>query len=751
MCFMGDPASCPSLDRLQELLAGAPEPVEQGGLIAHLDHCEACQQKLDVLAGANPDFLRAAAALRASTVVEPSSLQRVLAELERDGDLTLPDRLHEPLTWLRSLLRPLEAPGALGELDGYQVVGVLGQGGMGVVLKAFDPRLKRWVAIKVLAPDLARDSVARQRFAREAQAAAAVRHEHVITIHAVSEWAGLPYIVMEYLAGGSLQEHLDQHGPPHWRAAARLGAEIASGLAAAHTHRLIHRDIKPSNILLQPDGAPAEPGAAKISDFGLVWAADEVRLTRSGSVAGTPVYMAPEQAQCEAFDHRADLFSLGSVLYVLCTGQEPFSGGNPVAILRQVAEGTPRPIAELNPAVPAWLCALVERLQAKRPADRFASGSEVVELVQYNLAHPERPRVVPRPRPHRLIRQRTMRLVVAAIAAGLLLPAGLMLRESWHATPANGSVETSLAALPLRATLQGHEGPVWTVGFLPGGRSLVTGSDDTTIRLWESATGHEKAILHGHNGAILAVLVAHSGKFLVSGSGDGALHLWDLPGQSARTLKASAGGNVRRLALSLDDLILAVGSSTQGVDLWDLHEHRLRQTLPSNHHTIQSIAFAPDGKALATGDTSGSIRLWDPASGTETGVLPCDPLGVRALAFAPDSQTLAAAGAGDKDVKVWSLASRLTVKRLGGAENGVQNLAFSPDGRFLAAGSRDGTLKLWEISSASLLASFRAHQGSLWALAFSPDGRTLATVGEDRLGHLWDLGPPVDAPEDARP
>src|SRR5262249_53362869 len=155
-----------------------------------------------------------------------------------------------------------ESGEGLGRLDSYEVKEVLGQGSMGLVLRAFDPALKRWVAVKAMAPDLAGDRVARQRFAREAQAAAAVRHEHVVTIHAVSEANGLPFLVTEYIAGGSLQDYLDHGPPPDWRTAARLGAEIASGLAAAHAHGLVHRDIKPSNILLHTGGGAEPPGAA---------------------------------------------------------------------------------------------------------------------------------------------------------------------------------------------------------------------------------------------------------------------------------------------------------------------------------------------------------------------------------------------------------------------------------------------------------------------------------------------------------
>ena len=174
-------------------------------------------------------------------------------------------------------------------------------------------------------------------------------------------------MVMEYVNGGSLQDYLDRHGPPDWRTAARLAAEVASGLAAAHAQGLIHRDIKPSNILLQVEEESAEPGLAKLGDFGLARVADDSRLTQTGLVAGTPMYMAPEQARGEKLDHRADLFSLGSVLYTLCTGRDPFPGASAVVMLRHVCEMTPTPIRKLNPAVPPWLAAVVERLHAKHP------------------------------------------------------------------------------------------------------------------------------------------------------------------------------------------------------------------------------------------------------------------------------------------------------------------------------------------------------------------------------------------------
>jgi formylglycine-generating enzyme required for sulfatase activity/serine/threonine protein kinase len=266
-------------------------------------------------------------------------------------------------------------PGSLGRLGHYEVLEVLGKGGFGIVLKAFDELLHRVVAIKVMAPQLASTSSARKRFLREARAAAAIRHDNVVAIYAVEEQP-IPYLVMEYVAGETLQQKLDRVGPLEVPEVLRLGQQIAAGLAAAHALGLVHRDVKPSNILLE-NGIER----VKISDFGLARAADDASLTQTGFIAGTPLYMAPEQAQGEAMDQRADLFSLGSVLYMMCSGRPPFRASTALAVLKRVAEDTPRPIREIIPEVPEWLCALVARLHAKKPADRFASAKEVAGLL----------------------------------------------------------------------------------------------------------------------------------------------------------------------------------------------------------------------------------------------------------------------------------------------------------------------------------------------------------------------------------
>ena len=272
-------------------------------------------------------------------------------------------------------LAPATRPDSLGRIGHYEVLEVIGQGGFGIVFRAFDEVLHRVVAVKVLAPQLAATSPARKRFLREARSSAQVRHENVVQVYEVGEQP-LPHIAMEFIPGETLQDRLKRVGPVDAAEVVRVGRQVAEGLAAAHATDLIHRDIKPGNILLE-GGA----GRVKITDFGLARAADDASISQSGIIAGTPMYMAPEQALGAKLDQRADLFSLGSVVYQMACGRPPFRANSTVAVLKRVAEDTPRDIREIVPEVPQWLCDIITKLHAKNPDDRYQSAREVADVL----------------------------------------------------------------------------------------------------------------------------------------------------------------------------------------------------------------------------------------------------------------------------------------------------------------------------------------------------------------------------------
>ena len=255
---------------------------------------------------------------------------------------------------------------------------------MGIVFQAEDPKLKRLVALKAMRPGLALSPAAKQRFLREAQAAAAIEHDHIIGIYQVAEERGVPYLAMPFLKGESLDARLNRDGSVPVPDTLRVGREIAEGLDAAHQHGLIHRDIKPGNIWLEdrgraerrqpPDGSEAE-GRVKILDFGMVRTVESnTHLTKTGAIVGTPAYMAPEQARGLQVDARCDLFSLGCMLYRMTTGMLPFTGTDPLSVLMSVTTDEPEPPRKLNPAVPAALSDLIMQLLAKDPKDRPISA-----------------------------------------------------------------------------------------------------------------------------------------------------------------------------------------------------------------------------------------------------------------------------------------------------------------------------------------------------------------------------------------
>jgi serine/threonine protein kinase len=377
---------CPGPAVLKRLLDGSLPVPEQEMIEHHLNTCEACQGRLDALTD-NDDLPSQMANLRQASSPDSPHLKRVMEvlkdEIEPGSEVT--DSVVSAHSETLGFLDPPETPGEIGRIGPYRVQVVLGQGGMGIVLKAFDPILHRAVAIKILVPQLATSSAARQRFAREARAAAAIRNEHVVAIHSVDEWKGLPYLVMEFIPGSSLQARIDRSAPLDLNSILRIGMQAAKGLAAAHAQGLVHRDIKPSNILLENCVE-----RVKITDFGLARAVDDASLTQSGVVAGTPLFMAPEQARCETLDHRADLFSLGAVLYAMCTGRSPFRAPTTLGVLKRVCDDQHRPIREVNPDIPEWLSRIVDRLLAKDPKDRFQTARDVVNVLEKHLARRQR-------------------------------------------------------------------------------------------------------------------------------------------------------------------------------------------------------------------------------------------------------------------------------------------------------------------------------------------------------------------------
>jgi len=272
-------------------------------------------------------------------------------------------------------LKPPTEPGDLGVLSHYRVIDELGRGGMGFVFRAEDLKLKRPVALKVMNQRIAATPNSRRRFIHEARAMAAVHHDNVATIFEVGESNKTPFMAMEMLQGSTLEKFNKEEERLGFERIIDYARQISRGLAAAHERGIVHRDIKPANIWIE-EGKER----IKILDFGLALASTPVdHLAGRGAVIGTPGYLSPEQARSEPLDDRSDLYSLGVVLYELCTGQLPIQSKSVPGQLISILAHRPTPIQEINPDIPAPLCDLVHRLLRKEPRTRPSSAKTLLE------------------------------------------------------------------------------------------------------------------------------------------------------------------------------------------------------------------------------------------------------------------------------------------------------------------------------------------------------------------------------------
>jgi hypothetical protein len=405
-------STCPGFSLFEQLAQGLlPEPAKES-LLEHLEGCQACAQRVGNLPAGDTlvDLIRQADTLSADA--EPAAVGPLMEKLRQLGPATLTPgetpthNVRGPAVSSETIglppdkdrarydfLAPPEEPDELGRLGPYRVLAVLGLGGMGVVFKAEDPRLQRQVALKAMLPAMARDPLSKERFLREARAAAAVKHHHVVTIYEVDEDRGVPFIALELLQGESLEERLARAPKLSRKEILRIGREIVEGLAAAHEMGLVHRDIKPANIWLE--GLHSH---VKILDFGLACASSyDARLTQTGVIVGTPAYMCPEQASGGNPDARGDLFSLGSVLYRMCTGEVPFQAPDAISTLVAVVCHEPRAVDNFDPSLPEPLGDLVAQLLEKKPNDRPSSASAVAQTIA-DLERGKSPPLATRPR-----------------------------------------------------------------------------------------------------------------------------------------------------------------------------------------------------------------------------------------------------------------------------------------------------------------------------------------------------------------
>jgi hypothetical protein len=767
-------SACPSDDELKDLLAESDPSARCEAMTGHVGECPSCQARMEALATGGD--VRLSQCCRGADKLDPptgSAFWKALDGAEDALTVTLDsndtDEKPKPPEEIKlDFLRPAETPGRLGRLGHFEIVRVIGRGGMGVVLHAFDADLQRDVAVKLLDPQLAGNETARARFCREARAAAAVTHENIVAVHQVDEddASGLPYLVMQLVSGESLETRLSR-GRLTVAEAVRIGSQAAAGLAAAHASGLIHRDIKPGNILLE-----AGTDKARLTDFGLARAAEDMKLTRTGFVAGTPLYMAPEQARGDEVDHRADLFALGSVLYESLAGKPPFGGKTPLQVLRRIADDRHEPLYRVNPEVPDWFADLIDRLLTKDAGKRIQSAAEVSAVLAEHLPCVENaeaagecgpPECAPAKVMSKIVRRRVRSRTAVAMILGGSVAAGFAIGGvgGWFLGPKPEKI------VEKEKLVSGFAGAVAGVGavrdpgpephfHLPGstggilavaagedGSRVLTGSEDGVVRVWDTAQEKVLINLTGHVGPVWAVDFTADGKAAVSAGDDSRVYLWDFDTKTHVKTFAHAG-SVRAAAVYAPKNLLVTGDRTGMVQLWDLIKDGAPVQL-SNSSSVNAVTFTPDGLGLAAAGTNGKITLWDVAArDQDKGRLPLDghtgP--VYGLTFSSDGKWLASGG-WDRHVIVWEAKNGLRVKDID-FKDAVTSVAFTPCCRYLAVGGMDGTLAVYDLAGKDsdppkMVASYARHRGAVTALKFSGDGGILIAAGRDGQVYGWKM------------
>jgi WD40 repeat protein/tRNA A-37 threonylcarbamoyl transferase component Bud32 len=800
---------CPDADRLQHFLLGDVPPEEGEQLVGHVQTCQACVGTLQTLQRA--DAL-VTALRRGGPVPGEAADPRVEALIDRvcrlrawgkagdastrefqpdtamspgsphDADTedpTLPPEIAAAPPDVQAFLAPPEGPGEIGRLGGYRVLGVLGQGGMGTVLRAEDPGLCRPVALKVMRPGLAVHESARERFLREARAAAALRHEHVVTVYQVGEDRGVIFLAMEFLPGQSLEQRLRGGATLPLPELLRVGREVALGLAAAHDEGLIHRDIKPANIWIEgkEEGGrmkdesktdtrstsssilhPSSFKKVKILDFGLARAVrQESGLTQVGVVVGTPGFMSPEQAAGQPVDGRCDLFSLGCVLYQAATGRPPFRGTDMISTLMAVALQDPPPPRQLNPALPQAVSDFILKLLAKNPADRPASAHAVAQTLS-DLAAPPAPRRTGR------------RLLVAALVLVALAPAG-----AWYG-PVVYRFLTNRGQLVVRTEDPGvavrvkKDGETVEIIDVKAAHKVTLRAGEYDVELIDAAGGMRLSAEHltlrrggravidvyreaapceliaeckGHTGSIQSLAFSADGSRLASGGRDLEVCLWDP--QTGRQLGRLDGAPWDVLALAIapnGDVLFGGGGrdhpSDGSVLSWARGADKPTRRFQGHTSYVAGLAVVPGSDLVLSAGWDKVVCVWKLDSGAEVGRFTGHTSGVNAVAVSGDG-VLAASGGSDKTVRLWQVATRRPLHTLEGHTAPVKGVAVSADGRRVLSGSWDHTVRLWDAESGKELFCLQGHEGAVHGVALSPDGQRGASAGEDKSVRVWDL------------
>jgi len=660
----------PPCEELEAFALGRLDNTNYDAVEEHVAACLSCEKVVSQISGDTfTALLRSAQSL--SDTPKPDVTEIAAGALSsRTGLWNVPDGAGTG-----------DLPAVLANHPRYRPVRQLGSGGMGAVWLAEHRVMGRQVAVKVIRPELFAKGGAAERFQRETQAAARLHHPNIVTAFDAEQAGATPLLAMEYIDGVSLADELRRRGPLPIAEACDVVRQAAIGLQHAFECGLIHRDLKPHNLMRTADGT------VKILDFGLAVLADagerQGELTGQNVVLGTPDYIAPEQAEdSHAADIRSDIYALGCTLYHLLTGRVPFPGDSVLRKLDAHRKQEPEPMRTIRPEIPAELAAVVARLMAKSPADRYQTPAEVAAALAPFAAGTTPVRK----------RRQTWVAVAAALVAGILVAAGVVYRIQTD----NGEVVIT------------PESPDVEIVLLKGGKEVEVIDTKTRKRVRVSTGIYDLVVKNKPDG----IEVKHTDKLVVS-RGQEVLVTIERVAKSTPTEKGDEeriyrtdGLPVHAVAFSPDGRLIAVGGG------------------PWRTETGRAVGTDLD------------VRLIDRVTGKEIRRFKGPTSTVTSVAFSPDGKRLTATATGDQSAYVWDVDSGKLVPALRGHKGVVTTAVFSPDGKQLLTMSRDGTIRLWDVDSGKEAWQIASAPGvaTEWpAVGFLPGGKEAVVARGGRL------------------
>ena len=633
----------------------------------------------------------------------------------------------------------------------YQIEALLGQGGMSAVYRAFDPNLRRTVAIKLIHPHLSTDPNFVGRFKEEAAAIARLRHPNIVQVHDFDMDGETYYMVMEYLIGETLQarlKRLNLNGRYlSYSDSIRICTQICDAAGYAHDHELIHRDIKPANIMLDVQDH------AILMDFGIVKIIGGEYHTSTGATIGTAMYMSPEQIRGERIDDRSDIYSLGVTLYEMVSGRPPYQADSAVTLMMMVLNDPLPNLRTFRKDLSDELESVICIALAKDKKNRYQSMAEMASALQ--LVQGKLMTVPPEVTVVELNKTESIELgsspVSGSITEGGTLPdsakgeslpgvdhemisSDLPLQKPVGVVPP-GSLEQSERREPV-PTSSAHPVSAARIGERVGLRRLIVPILGIVLLL--------AAMIGGY----LYFSAKQPPKLQLAPITYSAIPIDTSTARSVISLATwSTDSYVYDLAFSPDGTLLATANNRDWVrlsqyrfysGLWQVEPGNLLRYLTGHDQWVSAVAFSPDGQLLATASEDASVSLWQVPGGSLVQKIETTFGGIRSVNFS-SSNMLLAAGSWDGYIGLWRVSDGNLLRTLPKQEYGISDVKFSPDGSILVASSDVGSILVWAVSDGSLLQTLQSHSEAINRIAFSTDGTLLASASEDHSVKLWRL------------